>query len=79
MVVLGDEVVLECAADSAKAYSWFRDETQVKEKPILGSGNLRFPSVQTSDAGKYLCEASNRKTGINSTKKATLTVHGKYW
>ena len=75
VAVVGDAIVLECAADSAIAYYWFRDGIQVKDLLILGIGNLKFPSVKTTDASKYYCQASNK--GINNTKKATLTVHGK--
>jgi hypothetical protein len=74
VAVVDEEVVLECAADSAKLYLWYKDDDQAKQTQLLGTGNFQLVKVKTTDAGSYMCQAVNAPR-FNDTQLATLTVH----
>jgi hypothetical protein len=41
---------------------------------IFPSGTLEILSVMQSDAGSYICKATNEEMGRSMTAKATLTI-----
>lgn len=81
--VVGDNVVLECAASPVTSFLWTKDNVghNFKGSQLLGKGNLHFPSVQKFHEGNYKCQAvfevSNTLKHFNDSEVVMLTVLGK--
>ncbi|XP_047455171.1 B-cell receptor CD22-like [Mugil cephalus] len=75
-LTVGSSVNLTCSSaanPAADSYTWYRG-TVSSSMLRVGSGQvLLIPAMETSDAGLYLCQATNRVGGNNSTE-VRLTV-----
>ena len=62
---------MECEADNAELYEWYRNNNRVTDKP--GGCQLELDPVSIEDAGEYECRAIN-EGGSTHSKPAKLTV-----
>ena len=63
---------LECSADGAAAYDWYKDGKLYKtSRPY---GKLVFDRALPSDAGTYYCEAIGSSAGKTKSQSAKVTV-----
>ncbi|XP_022661897.1 neogenin-like isoform X2 [Varroa destructor] len=78
--VKGDQVTLDCAANGHPRphISWLKDGASIDMSNLdsrfrlVGVGSLQIESVQSQDAGSYMCRAENREDSLDAS--ATLTV-----
>ncbi|KAK0151296.1 B-cell receptor CD22 [Merluccius polli] len=70
----GSSVTLSCSTDANPAanYTWFKDNTVYRD--MNQRQQLVFDRVNSSDSGKYLCEAKNEF----GTKSASISINVKY-
>ena len=79
---LNDDVILNCSAFAIPTadYIWTHDEQQVDIDGVrvqLDNGSLIINTLLRSDAGQYVCQASNDYGEIVSDP-AQLLVQGEY-
>ncbi len=53
----GERVTLECRADKAVCYDWYRNNELIKSQ--VPTGILTIESFSTADVGAYVCEVVN--------------------
>ena len=60
--------------------SCLTDGQPIRTQGVLYTGrqNLNISSLTTSDAGIYVCTATNKATGAQVQRSAELTVYGEY-
>ena len=63
-------VTLTCSSDAnpAATYTWYKDG-----KPLYKNTPLVFSSIQSSDSGRYYCEAEN-KLGRRTSESISIDV-----
>lgn len=72
----GDNVTLSCHASShpPSTYKWFFNGSNV-----ANMSKYYTPPLTKDMSGKYVCEAYNNVTGMNSTAYTMLNVVGETW
>ncbi|XP_043348120.1 V-set and immunoglobulin domain-containing protein 4 isoform X2 [Dermochelys coriacea] len=74
----GARTSLTCSANGSPPiiYRWFKGEPGGNAVPVSNHAVLMFDSLQTSDTGKYYCEAENRASSqvIQQSDAVQLTV-----
>uniref|UniRef100_A0A8C8RN02 Ig-like domain-containing protein n=1 Tax=Pelusios castaneus TaxID=367368 RepID=A0A8C8RN02_9SAUR len=81
IVPKGAGTSLTCSASGSPPiiYRWFKGEPGGSAVHVSNHAVLMFDSLQTSDSGKYYCEAENRASSqvIQQSDAVQLTVRGK--
>lgn len=72
-VQLNSKAELECVADGAAVYDWYKDDKFLKSTG-RANGRLVFDKAAVSDAGTYYCVAVGDKGGKTTSKTAKFTV-----
>ena len=67
-----DKVELECIAEGAAVYNWYKDDKQLKSTGA--SGKLTLEDVTQSDSGMYHCVAISNKGEGSTSQKARLSI-----
>ena len=71
----GSSVTLSCSSDAnpAAKYTWFKVNTDYSSRDMNQGQQLVFDRINSSDSGKYLCEAKNEL----GTKTASISINVK--
>lgn len=69
---LNTRVELECSAEGAAVYDWYKDGKLVK--PTNQNGKLVIDNVSLSNRGQYHCVAISNQGGKAESQQAKLTV-----
>ena len=77
-VSIGDEVTLQCVAEGPPepVLTWMGPNRTIISDGVTTGGNLRIYDVAQSDAGEYVCTATNDIGSV--TASATITVNGEW-
>ena len=67
-----DKVELECIAEGASVYEWYKDGKLLKSNGE--SGKLTLQDVTPSDSGMYHCVVISSKGGKVTSQKAKLMI-----
>ncbi|XP_034543838.1 basement membrane-specific heparan sulfate proteoglycan core protein-like isoform X2 [Notolabrus celidotus] len=61
-ILEGKAVVLKCSSDAnpAASYTWYKMTLKPNHDPLRNGSELVFSSIQSSDSGRYYCEAKNK-------------------
>jgi len=79
LVVVGSQrvtILCEASGEEPIKYQWFKDEVQIQEDQrlfLLQDGSLRLFQPQYTDAGRYMCIASNRFGNDSRTTVISVT------
>lgn len=71
-VDLNQKVELECVAEGAAVYDWYRNGKLLNT--MDSSGKFVIEKAAPSDSGMYHCVATSREGGKADSKKAKVTV-----
>ena len=69
---LNKKIELECVAEGAAVYDWYRNEVLLNA--MGSSGMLVIEKAAPSDSGVYHCVATSREGGKAASLKAEVTV-----